>query len=249
MAERLVAASEVVISRARVERGETVVDVATGSGNAALLAAACGADVIGIDFEPSLLAVAADRAQRLGLVVRWTLADVTDTGLADGCADVVTSVFGVMFAPDALAASRELARVCAPRARVVLASWRPGSFIPSMGAALSGFLAPPPAGSTMPSSWGDADSLATILSGGGLDLVEATTEQLTLSFSDANEATQFLLRTAGHLEAARASLIAQGRWNDLVAALSNLVSERGRVGHGRFDIVGDFLVATARRSL
>lgn len=39
--------------------------------------------------------------------------------LADGSADVVLSVFGVIFAPDAKAATSEMARVTAPDGRIV----------------------------------------------------------------------------------------------------------------------------------
>ena len=43
----------------------------------------------------------------------------------DACADVVLSVFGVLFAPDARAAIAEMARIAAPGARIVLTAWLP----------------------------------------------------------------------------------------------------------------------------
>jgi SAM-dependent methyltransferase len=46
--------------------------------------------------------------------------------LPDATADVIISVFGVIFAPDAEAAAREMARVAAPAGRIVLSAWHPG---------------------------------------------------------------------------------------------------------------------------
>jgi ubiquinone/menaquinone biosynthesis C-methylase UbiE len=58
-------------------------------------------------------------------------------------ADAVLSMFGVMYAPDHIAAANELARVAVPGGRIVLASWLPGSVMPAMGQVLSSFLPHP----------------------------------------------------------------------------------------------------------
>ncbi len=75
MAERLEPASVAVVRAAELRTGERVVDVATGTGNAALLAARTGAEVVGVDFEDALLDIARSLAAATGLDVRWHLAD------------------------------------------------------------------------------------------------------------------------------------------------------------------------------
>ncbi len=106
---------------------DRVLDVATGTGNAALLAAERGAQTSGIDFEPALLRRAEQRASADGREVRWLTGDVQALPVPDDSADVVLSVFGVMYATDHAAAAREPARVAAPCARVVLASLCPAA--------------------------------------------------------------------------------------------------------------------------
>ncbi|MGH3247236.1 MAG: class I SAM-dependent methyltransferase, partial [Trebonia sp.] len=100
MAERLEPAALAVVEAAGVRAGERVLDVAAGTGNAALLAAARGGRVVGVDFEPALLAVAARRARERGLAVRWLTGDAGALPVAGESADVVVSVFGVMYAGD-----------------------------------------------------------------------------------------------------------------------------------------------------
>jgi ubiquinone/menaquinone biosynthesis C-methylase UbiE len=91
---------------AQVTAGDRVLDLARGTGNAALIAAQRGAAVIGVDFEPRLLAIAADRARDAGLGVEWLCAELTT---ATGAFSVVLSAFGVMYGPcqDRAAAERD----------------------------------------------------------------------------------------------------------------------------------------------
>ena len=58
IAERLEPAANAVVDLAGVNDSDRVLDVATGTGNAALRAASRGANVVGLDFEPRLLDIA-----------------------------------------------------------------------------------------------------------------------------------------------------------------------------------------------
>jgi hypothetical protein len=73
--------------------------------------------VTGIDFAPGMI----ERARRRPEAVRWDLGDVQSLPYDDGAFDVVSSSFGVIFAPDAQRAADELTRVC--RGRIGLTSW------------------------------------------------------------------------------------------------------------------------------
>jgi SAM-dependent methyltransferase len=259
MAQRLRSAARRVVARARIAPGDRVLDVACGTGNAALAAAERGAsDVVGVDVEPALLDVAEARAAetranlkgdspRLGLTFRVGDAqDLRGAGIGDASFDAVLSVFGAMYAADHEAAARELARAAAPGGRVVLASWSPGSFLPAMGAAVAPFLPAPPPSSGPPSRWGDAAACAELLAGAGLEVVAAQAEHLVLSLPDRMNAVAFLVRTAGHVLAERPRLEAEGRWGELLAAVGGVVAERDRGVGGRVALRCDYLLVEAR---
>jgi len=247
MAQRLLPVAVAAVDRGNVRADDRVIDVAAGTGNAALLAAERGAEVVGVDFEPSLLRVADERSVDLGLRVRWEAADLATLPVPDGWATVVVSVFGVMYAADHAVAACELARCAAPEARIVLASWAPGSFMPAVGQALSEFLASPPASTGPPSRWGDANAVEELLAPAGLRVVSSDIEKVTMTFADVVDAADFLVRTAGHVIAERERLTAEGRWPDLVAALEALVRDRGHEQAAGVDIDCVYLLTTAGR--
>lgn len=100
--------------------GESVLDVGTGSGSLALLAARSGARVTGIDVAQDGIERARARAAEANLDVRFDVGDAQLLPYADAAFDVVISTFGVMFAPDHRRAARELARVCRAGGRLGL---------------------------------------------------------------------------------------------------------------------------------
>lgn len=245
MARQLEPAALAAVDIAEMKLGDRVLDVATGTGNAALLAAERGAEVVGVDLEPALLRMAAQRQEQHQIL--WLSGDVMALPVPDESADVVLSVFGVMYAADQPAAARELARVAAPRARVALASWAPRSVMPAMGQVLSAYLPPPPASTGAPSRWGDPDALATLLEPHGLHLTTSSTRRLTLRFPDAGAGADFLIRTAGHILSEQERLTRQGRWSELHHDLADFVEERAEHPGGHLDLALDYLLASATK--
>ena len=106
--------SEQLVDAADLHAGWRVLDVATGSGNAAIAAARLGAEAVGIDYVPELLDRGRERAAAERLPVSLAEADAQSLPFADGEFDAVTSVFGVMFAADQVRAADELVRVVRP---------------------------------------------------------------------------------------------------------------------------------------
>jgi SAM-dependent methyltransferase len=134
-----------------------VLDVAAGSGNVAIPAAATGAHVIASDLTPELLDQGRDDAEAAGVSLDWQVADAEHLPFDDDSFDAVTSCVGVMFAPHHQAAADELVRVCRPGGRIGLIAWTPTGFIGQMFAAMKPFVAPPPPGAQPPPLWGDIE--------------------------------------------------------------------------------------------
>jgi SAM-dependent methyltransferase len=154
-----------------IHPGERVLDVAAGSGNAALAAARRGARVTATDFVPQLLEAAARRADAEGLDLETKEADAQSLPFADGAFDVVLSTFGVMYAADQSRAAAELLRVCRPGGRIGLTAWTPGSVMAAAQAAAARFAPfPPLPGARSPVEWGTETRVRELLGSGITDL-------------------------------------------------------------------------------
>lgn len=170
VAEQVVVA-ELLCRAVDIHSGERVLDVAAGSGNAALAAARRGAAVIATDFVSQMLQAAARRAQAEGLTLQTQQADAQALPFADGTFDVVLSTFGVMFAPDQPRAAAELLRVCRPGGRISLTAWTPGSVMAVMQAAAARFAPLPPLpGARSPLEWGTETRIRELLGPGATSL-------------------------------------------------------------------------------
>ena len=150
--------SELLIEALDLHSTERVLDVATGSGNAAIAAARRGCTVVGLDFVPALLIRARRRAEADGLEADFVAGDAEDLPFDDGSFDVVSSVFGAMFAPDQDKTASELARVCRPGGRIGLVAHTPDGFIGQLFRTNARHV-PPPAGLRSPVLWGTDERL------------------------------------------------------------------------------------------
>src|SRR6478672_9681242 len=224
IAERLEPAARAVVDLAGVSDSDRVLDVAT-----------------------ALLDSARARARTANLEVEWVHADLESAPVERASFSVVVSAFGVMYAPDHGAAAAALARACAPGARLALAAWTPGSFMPAMGAALAPYLPPPPPGGTPPSRWGDASAVAELLGRHRIDTRTTTAESLSLSLPDRAAAVDFLIRTAGHVVSEQPRLQREGRWEQLRGDLAELVAARDEGGDD-VELLCEYLVVVAERA-
>ncbi len=143
VAARLVLVGEVLCRSVDVHAGERVLDVAAGSGNAAISAARRNARVTASDFVESLLEAAQTRAQVEGLSLATAVADTQVLPFEDGSFDVVLSTFGAMFAPNQERAADELVRVCRPGGRIGLANWVPDGLMAANQAIIQKHVPPP----------------------------------------------------------------------------------------------------------
>ncbi|MBM9593587.1 class I SAM-dependent methyltransferase [Rhodobacteraceae bacterium MCCB 386] len=146
--------------------GERVLDVGTGTGWAARLAARRGARVTGVDIAPGMLAAAQQLSEGIEPRPEFVRARAESLPFEDATFDGLISTFGVIFAEDSAAAIHEMARVLRPGGRLALATWadEPEGYIARFfGLTARWSDVPPPPAS--PSDWGRPDWLAAAMQG------------------------------------------------------------------------------------
>lgn len=149
---------ETLCEAAGLGAGQRVLDVACGNGNASLAAAHRYCRVVGLDYVPSLLARARERANAERLPIEFVEGDAEKLPFPAASFDAAVSTFGVMFAPDQERAASELTRVVKRGGRIALANWTPEGFVGRMLVTV-GKHVPPPAGVASPIYWGNEQRL------------------------------------------------------------------------------------------
>jgi ubiquinone/menaquinone biosynthesis C-methylase UbiE len=164
VATQIQVVAELLMEALDVHATERVLDVATGSGNAALAAARRGTEVVGIDYVPALLDRARLRTRAEGLEATFVEGDAEALPFENSSFDVVSSVFGVMFAPNQERTAAELVRVTRPGGRIGLVSHTPDGFVGQVFR-VNGRHVPPPAGVRSPVQWGTEVRLRELFGG------------------------------------------------------------------------------------
>jgi SAM-dependent methyltransferase len=140
-----------------VKPGERVLDVAAGSGNAAIPAAAAGGIVTASDLTPELFDAGRRIAAERGVELEWVEADAEAMPFADNSFDAAISCVGVMFAPHHQAAADERVRVVRPGGAIGMINWTPEGLIGKLLATMKPYAPPPPPGASPPPLWGNED--------------------------------------------------------------------------------------------
>lgn len=157
--------AEALVEDTDPHAGQRVLDVACGSGTAALVAARRYCEVTGIDYVPALIERAEIRARAEGLDADFRVGDAQGLPFPDDSFDVVLSVYGVQFVADQDRAARELLRVCKPGGKIGLAGPIPEGWSGDWFAAHAQYVPPPP-GVQSPLRWGTAEGLDELLEAG-----------------------------------------------------------------------------------
>jgi ubiquinone/menaquinone biosynthesis C-methylase UbiE len=121
-----------LLELANLEAGEEVLDVATGTGLVATVAAQLVGDagkVIGIDLSPAMLAKAREKARGLSQL-EFFEGDAEHLDLPNESFDVVLCASSLFFIPDMLQALKESWRVLRPGGKVGFSSFGPSFFKP-----------------------------------------------------------------------------------------------------------------------
>lgn len=231
IANRIVLSSELLADAADLRAGWRVLDVACGTGNAAIAAARSGAEVVGVDYVPQLLENARVRAGAEGLDIQFRVGDAQSLPVDDDSFDAALSVFGSMFAPDHQRTAQEIVRAVRPGGTVGLASWTPDGFIGEMFRVVSRHV-PPPAGVASPLLWGTRAHLRDLF-GDAIAQDESVEQTCTFRFSSPEAFVSYFRRWYGPTLKAFEALAPADR-DQLAAELADLARRwdryRGREG-------------------
>ena len=175
--ERGAGVTERMLDLCSVEPGDRVLELACGPGSVGLAAAGragAGGEVVISDVAPEMTAIAAARAEELGLTnVSARSLDLEAIDEPDGSYDVALCREGLMLVPEPALAAREIVRVLRDGGRAAVAVWGPRERNPWLGLVLDAVSAQvgapvPPPGVPGPFSLSDADELGALLSEAGL---------------------------------------------------------------------------------
>jgi SAM-dependent methyltransferase len=244
VARHTVFPGELVCEAADLRAGQRVLDVATGSGNAALSAARRGADTVGVDYVQSLLERGRQRASAEQVTVEFRDGDCEALPFPDDSFDVVLSVFGAMFAPNHQRTADELMRVCRPGGKIANVSWTPEGFWGQAFALRSKFLPPPP-GLTPPTAWGREDHLRNLF--GDRVSVDRAERRLTdFRHRSASDWLDFFRTYFGPMVIAFEQLSGAQR-DEFAAELKTLAEEHNRADDGTLVIPAEYLEVVLRK--
>ncbi|HST64542.1 MAG TPA: class I SAM-dependent methyltransferase [Mycobacteriales bacterium] len=232
----------VLADAAGIKPDDRVLDVAAGTGNAAIPAALAGGRVTASDLTPELFDDGRRRAAAAGVELEWREADAEALPFADGEFDAVLSCIGVMFAPHHRPAADELVRVCRPGGTIALLSWTPGGFIGKLFATMRPYVPAPPPGAQPPPLWGDEGHVRELL-GDRVTGISARTGTLPVDRFGAPEDFRDYFKT---------------RYGPTLAAYRNLADDPERTAALDADLAGlarsaghpmqwEYLVLTAQR--
>ncbi|GAA0742209.1 class I SAM-dependent methyltransferase [Dactylosporangium roseum] len=218
-----------------VGAGQRVLDVAAGSGNAAVPAALAGARVTASDLTPELLAAGRAAAP---VPLEWVEGDAEALPFPDASYDVVMSCVGVMFAPRHRATADELVRVCRPGGTIGLINWTPSGFVGRMLAAMKPYAPPPPPGAQPPPLWGDEAHVRSLFGDRVTDVV-AERHTVHVDFPDGASFRDYFKRNYGPTIVTYRNLADRP---DDAAALDRALADLGDAGGADWE----YLLFTAR---
>ena len=248
--EMLLELGAVLVEACGIRSRQRVLDVAAGTGNAAIPAAMMGAKVVASDLTPELFEAGRKEAANRGVSLEWQEADAEALPFGDAEFDAVMSCIGVMFAPHHQAAADELLRVCKPGGSVGLLSWTPEGFVGQMLAALKPFAPPPPPGAQPAPLWGSEEHVRELL---GDRITDVHTRKQNLAVRSFHQPADFVRYFKSHYGPIIAVYKFLGEDQEKVKALdkalTDLADSLGDAhGDSPFQMEWEYLLFTARKA-
>ena len=232
---------EVIVERVGVGPYEDVLDLACGTGNAAIRAAQAGARVVGLDITAELFDAARRRASEARVDVEWVQGDAEALPYADRTFDVVLSTFGCLWVPRHQVTANEIARVLRRGGRMGLANWTPDGAGGEFFEITAEYLPPPPQFASPPALWGTAEHIFRLFADSGIELAFSR-ETVVWRFDSLPEAVETFTTTLGPLVKARELLEPQGRWDELRDEIADWFERGNRSGTDAVALPMEYLV-------
>lgn len=233
---------ERVVSSAGVEEGMTVLDVACGTGNAALPAARAGARVTALDLVPELLEAGREEADAAGVEIEWVEGDAEELPFEDDGFDRVLSTFGHMFAPRHRRTADEMARVCPEGGAIGICCWTPEGTVGDVFAASAPFMPPPPDFAEPPILWGTEDHVREMFP--GASGFEFERHSATVEWESTRGFAEYFFERFGPLVAARQML--GNRFDELGEKVIEVFEARNEAGDGSLVMPQEYLQSVIR---
>jgi SAM-dependent methyltransferase len=234
-------ASETIMDKAGVQSGDTLLDVACGTGNLAIPAAQRGAIVTAMDITPKLVEICRADAEAAGVSIELSEGDAEALEYADASFEKVISVFGMMFAPQHELAASEMVRVCEPGGTVAITTWTIEGMNGKMFGVIGKHMPPPPEGMQTPAQWGTEEHVRETFD----DSIEWSFSRETVHFKapDAAKWFDFMEEKLGPLVMAQAALAPQGKYEALRDDLIEHYESFNVATDGSFDGAAEYLLA------
>lgn len=213
--------SEALLDFARVSEGQTVLDVACGTGEPAIPAAlrvGPGGKVTATDFVPEMVAIAREKAQSQGLgQIEFQVVDGEQLDLPAAAYDAATMRWGLMFMPDPVACLVRIHKAMKPGARFATACWagpeeNPWASLPMR--VLSNYmeLPEPQPGQTGIFAFADSDRIRTVMTEAGFGDISVDSIDVLWAGADSGaDYFQQVMEMAGPLASLYAKLSNQER--------------------------------------
>jgi SAM-dependent methyltransferase len=236
--------AEEFVARLALRPGESVLDVACGTGNLAIPAARAGARVTGVDIAPNLIAQARLEARLARRTIDFDIGDAEALPYGDDRFDTTVTMFGAMFAYRPVRAAAELLRVTRPGGRVAMANWTPEGFVGEM-LRVHTSLVPPPPRVPSPLGWGEED-LVRARFGEGVTSLTCTKRTLELRFPFGPAAVTELFATCYGPTVATLRATDPDGASRLRAELTRLFQQHNLATDGTTAVAGEYLDVQAR---
>ncbi len=238
--------SEGLVEATGVRSGMEVLDIGTGSGTGAILAAQRGARATGLDLAPALLDRGREAAAKADVEVAWVEGDAEALPFDNESFDVVISSIGHMFAPRHRQAADEMLRVCKSGGAIGFCAWTPEGLVGEIFAKQGPYMPPPPDYASPPILWGSEDHVREMIGDGVADL-DMKRRAVTIEFDGPpDQWLEYFADNFGPLTTAREMVEPQGRWDDLARELTSVFADANEVDQGmRFK--QEYLLVAAKR--
>jgi SAM-dependent methyltransferase len=233
---------EHLVESAGVDPGTRVLDVACGTGNAAIPAARAGGEVTGLDITPELLDGGRAKAAEAGVNVEWVEGDAEDLPFPDGSFDRVFSTFGHMFAPRHRQTADEMSRVCGAGGAIGICCWTPEGVTGELFGAMGSYMPPPPDYAKPPLLWGTEDHVREMY--GSASDFRFERRSATIEWESAEGFADYFMSRFGPFVTARAVL--GERFAELRADVIEVWKGWNRGGEDELVLPQEYLVSIVR---